>query len=310
MKRSLLLPILLLLLVSCKKKDIAEKLYNINFDVSGFTQKIDPISSTRSGGKLSVIPEDTSPSYFDNDPSLPISHVYLLIYKNNVLFKQIHQLKGVADFGKITETIPEGTYKMVFLASADTLVVKQLIGYDNPVLVLGDPGTDVFYKTIDLSVSGQINKTIALERIVTLLQIKLEDIIPISVKAIRIQPFIDDRYDHIDNHFDLFKGSLSGGSSRIDYDAYKIMRESEYGKPLTLNLYLGDIPKSGIIGVRVIAYDSMDDELAKVTIREIYMKKGYKTTLSGTLLDKTTGEGFKITIPNNAWTSAGAVINF
>lgn len=307
MRHFFLILLIASLVVRCKKDSNPSKdtkLHHLQFELTGFKQEISPIDQARSNFETSAVPGIGS--IFDNDPSRPINHIYLFLYKNEILFKEIHEMRTSSDFGKITDTIEEGTYRMIFLASIDTLKFNKL----DKLLLFQTPGTDVFYRAFDLSVSGNINKTITLNRIVSLLQIKIEDPVPTSVKQILIQPFRSQRFATIDNQFNLQYGN-SVRNEESKYDVYKILRTDNYGKPLTLNVYLGGIAVNDNISLTLAAYDLVGDPIARVNLGSIPMKLGYRTTISGTLFDKqTNNNGFMIAVPNTEWIDSGPVINY
>ncbi|WP_448636293.1 hypothetical protein [Pedobacter panaciterrae] len=176
MKKLLLIPVLVLFFISCRKKDAGKespegKLYSVEFSTSSFNVDYSPVKTAISSNKKvsSVEPSDSNSG---------VNHIYYLVYKGDIYVKMIHQVRTDPKFGKIKDELAKGRYNVAFFASGEPL---NITARENK-LNFGKPGTVVYYERFLLDLEGDVRKNVELRRITALLRINIEDNVPISVK--------------------------------------------------------------------------------------------------------------------------------
>jgi len=168
-------------LFSCKKDNSKGtnspgQKYTVNFTVSDVTK------AAASTNKLQVTSAaDTFSKYAKNLR-------YLVYDSNNQLVRQINQDTTTANFGHISDSFTPGTYNVVFIVNAGSVVAGQ------PVATQGKPDyftgslkyNGLFYKSTSLTVTNTtINQQIALNRINAQVQVKATDVVPAVLDSVQ-----------------------------------------------------------------------------------------------------------------------------
>ncbi len=160
--------VMLFAVASCEKMSIAEggdERPNVTLRVSRFEQV--PFPSTRAGADY-------------------CSRISFLVYdKYGERIRQLNQVFGDEDFGEAGFFLPSGHYFLVVLAHSSngnpTSTNARKIGFTNKTGF-----TDTFFYADSLVVNGEdINQTLALERIVSMVRFQFEDEIPAKADSIR-----------------------------------------------------------------------------------------------------------------------------
>ena|GEM_PF-6048320 len=291
---------LLLLLFSACRKDRSKnpsdegKKYPVSFSVDGFTVIPGEINLKTSSAKVSEVNAGTINSGAD--------HIYYLIYKQDRTFvKMKHQTRGDSNFGVVTDTLSQGIYNCLFVASKDTVTINPSQVY----IQFSTPGTDVFFKKVVLSVENQVNKNVTLNRIVSLLELRTEDPVPFSVKQIGLTVTRSSSVDFPSRRMDLISGVQLREST---YTPTKFdIRADEYGKPLIRKFYFF-IPERNKYEVTFATYDLPGDMIRYKRVSDLTLEANLKNTLSGKLFD-TPSNGAVVVLPDTNW-STPPIIHF
>lgn len=221
-----LIPALLTLVVflnACKKDENNSEqpidkntMYPVQFSIGDFVPVVGDIDGRKSGSTSGTA---TSLKLSDN-----INYIVYKVFEANTpnsLVKTIYQTSLDTSFGHIKDTLPAGNYLVAVTASKGIFFTGDI---NSSISVAGTlPGTDVFYKKMIISVSGAVDQTLNLDRIVAKMKITFKDQIPYDIKMIR---------------FFLMSNPAS-----------------EFGVPSTLYYYHGKMLGSGRAGMN--GYDEM-----------------------------------------------------
>jgi hypothetical protein len=279
----LLLCICATLLFSCKKdKKVApdEKLYPVNFNLSGFTETQDSLNKIRTAALAAQA---------TNDP-LPVQSLVYLLFKNTgVLVSQKRAEVGSAGFGTFSDNLPAGDYTVAFIGGSSDLNV-----YPGPYFGYGTPTgiwADLFYKKVPITVTtGGVNLNAELNRLNAKLNIVLKDPIPTGVTKITVG-FNDTTF--ISAH--TIKGD---GTSRARLITTNI-GATDIGKTnYTITIYTLNNIKP--FDVTINYYGSNNTApLGTRLVKDVICKRNTLTTLSGNLF-MPGNSAFNITV-NQDW---------
>jgi hypothetical protein len=293
MKRHYLFLFLLLLGVSCKKNnkkdDDSAKLYTVVFSTTGFTQSTEMVNSIQTAKTVAVS---------GADPVSGVDHIYYVVSKasgNKEFVKIIHQERGqTPDFGTITDNLPPGRYDIGFLASGDVLNLE-----NNRSLQLALPAQEnLYYVNMQVDVSGQLNREIVLPRIVSQIEIQLEDVVPNNVNSLHISfEGVDDGESGVLKTLDV----PTGDADNLGLDIVRPITNAEKGQKLTLKYYVPFLSVNSNIKVNFEVKDAAGNTLIDYTVSNVGLTQAKRTILKGTLFDKV--DGAEIVIHDTPWES-------
>ena len=284
-----------LLLFSCKKEHKnapapEQKTYQVNFNVSGFTQQI--VGST--GNKL-----QTNSLQTNSVTALGASSdfLYYRVYDSTTgaIVHQTVQDSSMANFGSVVDYLPAGKYIFVFVACKPNVTLNNY-GMPNAGMTFG-PGlsswSDTFYKSDTLTVStGNINQNITLKRVVGQLTIKLNDIFPANASKINI--FVSEEL----NAFSFATSNWATGGHTVQLNFNSIIADSlkvKSGYKRSIFMMNDFRPFT----VTVTCYDSANKVLVQSVIPNVVVQWNTQTILTGNLFGSGAGFHVGLTLPWN-----------
>ncbi|TWF42276.1 hypothetical protein FHW36_10231 [Chitinophaga polysaccharea] len=309
--------LLMVLLTSCSKsshenipKDDSQK-FAIKFDISGFNQMIgdfDGNARSASGGSTAKTDPDTLKKY--------INYIYFYVFANGAKLKEVRQTSTDTAFGHIIDSMPAGNYNIAMIGSKDPVTIEPTYG-DDRFLVFGLPGTDVFFKNIPISVSGAINQTMTLDRIVSKLKVVIKDKIPTGTKSITISLLSDPQRGGLEvvsmilNKLRLSRGEpVDGGQGLSGYSPDVIGTDTLIGTENFSKEYILFAMSSTKTVVNLLSKDAQGVTISEKNIYNVTLVPGKRTVLSGNLFTTTNLDGVNTSINNAEWAKDSVLINF
>ncbi|MCW3465294.1 hypothetical protein [Chitinophaga nivalis] len=281
----------LTLFAACKKEDHpttpSGTTYPVQIDVSGFER-----TSTPMGGRTAAT-ENIDAAKGN------IHYILYTVWDANTqrAIKNIYQTsKKDTGFGRILDTLAAGRYFISIIGAKDSLFNAQSSGgFYNRL-----PGSDIFYGRMELSVSGAVNQTLTLNRVVTKLVVHLKDRIPYNTTTLTVG--VDGMQNRMWPWLKPFDGQLTPGINNSYSWSYSyLVPDSLKGKRdvtlpsymLTLNSFTTDVTISG--------NDANNVSLGYKTIRSVIFENNKITYLSGNLFDGAPGGDGMIVTVDPAW---------
>jgi hypothetical protein len=296
-----LFPLLILALIftGCQKSgnnpepQTEVKKMEVTFMVADFDQSVKGFAAVNTKGTMAV--GDTLSNYADN--------LYYAIYAADGSYvKSATQSKANANFGRITEQLPPGTYDVFLVATkngfgsfAGTGSTYSTASFSPPI---ANNWSEFFSKNINITVAGTpLTQNVRLDRAVGRLDVVLLQEMPSTVSKISIT--VDKEASDM-----LFKTGLptTYASTKRDFTipaADAGVKNRAYSV-LTVNTATD-------INVTIQAFDAAGAKLAEkvVTTR---VNKSQRTTLSGNLFSP--AEANFTVFVNPLWNPSGAVVTF
>lgn len=329
MKNHLLAAIAVLLVVSCGKNNEkppevppgTEKSFPVSFQVSDFKVSVeDDFSNGRSAKAASTlargVPVDTLRKYF--------KYMYYYVNAEGGSFSRtLTQKYTDKNFGVFLDTLPAGRYQMTVAATGFPLPNSgrdTLPAYPLPTLKL--PGTDLFYFSVALNVNGPVNENVILKRIVARLKIRITDIMPSSVKEIRLRmyrwPFtdsIDRSKDLYPSNFDVKKGAFDSYTTYPEIIFYKATDSTTELLGFNQEYYIGtsstDYPDTYKKHMSIYLYVSNGTPNKGKWVYNIPLVTGKTTVVEGTMFTSSTvGDGVGVIVDNPHWRNDTLTVKF
>lgn len=285
---------------SCKKDgsgttNPSQKTLKVNFKVAGFSQQLTDASKQRQVNSIKTDATSNLTSAFS------FFH-YFAFDAKGVRVSHIDQDSSYADFGNISDNLPAGTYKFLFVGgqSGMNMVYNGYSGYGSIEGYGGSylPWKDTFYQSFDLTVtSGEVNQSVTLKRIFAQLSINLLDKIPANASKITLTASAE-----YENYF--FEVGNSGTPQ--PYTATYIVPASAIGTAnfkRTILLSNTTTPFTATI----TCYDASGKIIGQAIINNITLQANTQTILSGNLF--ATSTNFAIGL-NQDWSSGPISIQF
>ncbi|KAA2242938.1 hypothetical protein F0L74_10460 [Chitinophaga agrisoli] len=310
------LMVILTIVVACNKTDKNEDKpapstgkYAVQFSASGFGISVEDLGKM-SDPNARTPAQDTLRKY--------ANYLYLFIFDydaNQKPLKQIVQTSADSSFGMIMDSLPTGKYKIIMIASKDTVKVYNKIPQDYYVLSLGTPGTDMFLKRTVLEVAnGPINQDMALKRVVGKLKLTITDKVPNGTTSVQMHveryPLYDPAGmgDPYKNEFtDLIYLAdatlLDDVGNRGGVSIMKAAGDSVIGMTnLSFETYLLAFDQRQAT-VTVTCYGDNNKVIAGKTIPAVPIFPNRRTVLSGHLFDTvSTGlKGINVSLDDTSW---------
>ena len=317
MKKSLIIVLSFgLFFVACTKENskptpppTSNGKYPVHLNVVGFSASLGDFNDRKIFGNLRGA-NDTIADY--------VRYLAYNVYNatTSAFIKTIYQVKAVADtnFGKIVDTLPNGGYIISITAARDSVLPDPLYfngGMANPGGIPEGfagkyPGTDVFYKKMNISVdSGAVTQEVVLDRIVSMLKVVIEDSIPANAKYINITPTkypinVPDTY--LPSFFQYKYGNISTGWQGTDnYYTYQVEIPDSAKKPnFQLETYILNTT-SQQISVNISCTDAGNVILAQKKVDNITIENNKKTVLKGILFNHSGGNNGVTVGVNGSW---------
>ncbi|SHM17727.1 FimB/Mfa2 family fimbrial subunit [Mucilaginibacter sp. OK098] len=288
-------------LFSCKKDHSgstdkpAQKLYQVNLNLSGFTETIS--NSIKSKPQVNGLRTDAVTNY------LKVLY-YFVFDPNGQVLHSLVQDSTNANFGNISDNLPSGTYTVVIAAGLTGLGVYapsangNSITLNNGYMYYLGPWKDVFFNKFQLTVSGaNVNQSVTGTRIAGQLEVNIEDAIPATASKLVIS--IADQgteYSFLTEkllYADTLVVSAKIPNTVIGTTNYKINN-------IILNTYAP-------FTVKIICYDAASKALGTAIVANVTCEKNTKTILSGKLFGSI--DTFNVTL-NSTWDPTPIIIPF
>ena len=301
MKKIFYVAAIAFLFFSCKKDHKqpgnTTKLYDVKFNVTGFSQSISSVNISTNGLKTNTAP--SSPGY--------LTDLYYLVYDaNGKIVTEVDMKSDSSSFGTLSDKLAAGTYSFFFIGSHGKLALGPDIGYSNNFFYDDGSSTprgnwdDTFFKSLKLTVSSAgINQAITLNRIVGELQVTLLDNVPASAAKLKLD--IDSeiatyRYYPITTDTTYAYTDPTGGNTIKSSVTYTIPTAA-IG---TSNFSVYDILLNTYkpFSVTITCLDASNNVIATKTVSNVRCQKNTRTILSGDLFGSETGFGVAL---NNQW---------
>ena len=292
-KIAVLLCLVVPLINSCKKdKGTKQKQkYDVNFDVSGFSQTSGGFGATAIKKKVNSL----STNALADDVDVLIA----IIYEGNPttsgtkIYKSTHLLTD-PNAARFTASLPAGNYTAVIYGGKGiTEVEGDPVNDPDAFNTTVKPWNDVFYKKLTFTIAGAVlNQPVVLDRITAQLQIKLQDNIQASWQKITVS-YPD--YTYLQNltlttplgftrtAFSLSKTFTATDVGTTNYTI--VLATANNGEPFTVTLSL---------------YDTGNNVISTRTIDNVICERNKRTILTGKVYANSTG--FTIAV-DTAWHS-------
>lgn len=311
------LMIILAIVVACSKTNKnedkptppAEK-YAVQFKASGFGLSIEDFGKMKNDPNARTQAQDTLRKYAD--------YLYLFVFNyddNSAPIKQIVQTSADTSFGVIIDSLPTGKYKIIMIASKDTVKVLNKIPQNYFVLLSLVPGTDIFLKRTVLEVAtGPINQDMALTRIVGKLKLTITDKIPNGTRKMEMNI----------QRYPLYPPDGMGDITRNDFTNLLFLADATLLDEVGNRIGAGSMTATGdsLIGmtnftfetyllaldqrqatITVTCYGDNDRVIAGKTIAPVPISPNKRAVLSGHLFDTvSTGQrGISVSLDETPW---------
>ncbi|WEK21411.1 MAG: hypothetical protein P0Y49_09700 [Candidatus Pedobacter colombiensis] len=299
------LPILMLIF-SCSKKDnqvetpVANpKLFNVSFNVSGFTTEVTPLPSFKSSAVNKTM-DQAAAKLSDQITTLE----YLIYNSSDQLLKDSIQTSRYADFGTINVQLPAGSYKLVVagMSGSYDLLSKENIANAYITSIFPYGIGDWFKQVSDFKVTNNaVNQSVTLDREVGKIGFVLTDALPKDLAKISL------------NFTSCTRVRFYGSSDLLTeiQTVEFLLKPSQEG---TLNFSSSTfvIPKyNGFIttDVSIRAYNTSGSLIVEKIIKDVVVEKNKMTTLSGALFTSLTSSTTTTVTINSDW-KPSAIVTF
>lgn len=294
-KITVLLCIVVSLLYSCKKdKGTKQKQkYDVNFDVSGFSQASGPFGTT--GLKKEVNSLKT------NALADQVDILIAIIYQGNPttfgtkIYKSTHLLSD-PNAGRFTASLPPGNYTAVIYGGKG---ITEVEGDPDPHITPDafsttvKPWNDVFYKKLTFTIADAVlNQPVVLDRITAQLQVKLQDNIQAGWQKIMVS-YPD--YDYLQN----LTLTTPNGFSRTPFSLSKTFVATDVGTT-NYTITLATANNGQPFTVTLTLYDTGNNVISTRTIDSVICERNKRTILTGKVYANNTS--FTIAV-DTAWHS-------
>lgn len=333
MKNYLVLLACSLLLLACKKTQSVtepdtisseQKVYPVNFNVSGFTQHNGPIETTSLKQTKATYPASVMSKMmyivFDH-AGKQVSRLEQNLYEPNKLYRisgtTRKLISSSSPFGTLSDSLALGHYTLVVTCGTayNSLNVPQEMtggsGYKDIYTV--EPLSnakyylaphliyeDCFYYKGDLEVSiNNTPKPVTLTRVVGQLTFNIEDAMPANVDQLIFEIKGDNAYYNISNN-------TATGAQDEGTRGYSITPD-EIGKT-NYNLSWMVFNTKTPLEITVYAMDNKYKVLTSKTITNVRVNLNQKTTVTGKLFT-TNQSGFEV-VTNQAWGNNPVIVKF
>lgn len=282
----LYLAILSLCFFSCKKQHSSNggvtppaKTYKVNISTSADAD----LATKATGSKLKT-----------NSATINVSDYLTMLYfwvfdstGKQVAFLQ--QDSTAANFGQISENLTSGTYTIQIAAG------KSNLGYENnPGLSIdynGGNGVwgDTFFGSTQLTVNGDVNQNITLNRIVGQLQVVINDVLPANAAKIGIK---------VIGELKFYKVATATPNTVADaYTVITTIPAEAKGHTNYMPPPIEIVNTVSPLEITVSCYDASDNLLASASVNDVSFQVNRKTILSGQIFGADNG----FTIKVNPW---------
>lgn len=298
--------------IACKKEQVKtdppvdnHEKYAVQFNISAFSQETTDINSRKAQTPVQL----RTPADSLRD------HINFILYKvfdaqTRQTVKTIFQSgTGNSAFGQLHDTLPTGRYIITITASPDSI----FNGYSLPDIegfINWLPGSDVFYRRMELTISGAVTQPVVLERIVSKVTVTLKDQIPYTAKYFKYVPQ-DSTSTGLPPYFSYFSGTIIRGDDRTTFQALPAVipiADSALGTTYyKFDFYvLNTDTRKMQLDLKCL--DAQMIPIAEKVIPNVLLVKNKKTILSGTLFSPV-GNGTTVNV-DGAWKTDSIFVSF
>ena len=283
MKKAILfLFVAVMFFCSCKKDQkkgpvTPSKTYKVNFNVSAFTQEI--IGSTKNQLQTEGLKSNSTIGIQNYLTEL----YYVVTEKNDYNQTPVHMLKQdstASNFGTISDNLPAGDYTIMIAAGKKDLLFSTThsgdIGphWDINYQPFRSPWKDTFFDKFDITVSGAINQSVTLNRIVGQLEVNILDAIPANASSFGVT-VNDENFTYIVYPSEIFR-DLSTLTIKTAIPP-ALIGTTNYKKDIIIN-------NTGTpFTVTIVCYDASNVPIGTAIVNNVTCEKNRKTILSGKL---------------------------
>lgn len=192
------------LFTACKKENGSpnpspddQKKYAVQFNISPFTYQIEDIQRIKGQPHTLKTAGDSLKEY--------VNYIVYKVYdaQTQSTVKTIFQRsEGNSAFGQVFDTLPTGRYVITITAAKDSIMPFVAA---NEAFLDALPGRDIFYKRMELTISGAVIQPVVLDRIVSKVTVTIKDQIPYTARSFSYWPSLG-FYDGIPSYFQYFSG--------------------------------------------------------------------------------------------------------
>ena len=202
------------------------------------------------------------------------SRISLTLFKGEEKVKSVNQTRRDAHFGRLTVTVPKGTYKVVIIAhnGAGTATISS----PSKIKFTNNKVTDTFYYCGDVTVEEAGQQTLTLERAVAMFQLNISDAMPEKIARLVF------RYTGGSSTFDAVSGQ--GCIKSKEMETREVSAE-QYGKPSSFQIYTFPRADSQELRIQVSAESKMGEEVIKREFLEVPIQKGQIARYTGNFFD-------------------------
>ena len=325
MKKAILFTLVASLLLSSCKKDHSggnntitpvPKTYKVNFNVSGFTQTITNAATNKL--QTNSLKTAAITGIGGNLDQL----FYYVFDSQGKLVHFLSQDSTTTKFGNISDSLPAGTYTVVIGAGkkgfniftsgpGDTPENDWYFSYTpnyyyslNKIIA---PWEDTFYDKFQITVAGDINQNVSLNRIVGQLQVVVLDAIPAAANSITVSINPEDIAFRFYPTEQLIGQTLTGppATGVTTLDTSFISSAAKGTTNYTITSLVGNTINP--FTVKITMYDASQNIIGSAEADNVTCQKNTRTILSGNLTGS--NNGFNITV-GGAWNPNPITIPF
>lgn len=221
------------------------------------------------------------------------SHIYLAVYDSgNKRLQYRSQDSSDKDFGKLSVSLDNGTYRVVILAynnkNNPTATDPSKIGFGN-----NGKMSDTFLWSDDITVDKNLEKEVNMSRVVAMFRLVTTDNIPDNVAKMKFY------YTGGSSTIDAMSGNGSVASKQEENIVV-----SETGKPGTFEVYTFPRDDANFLKMEVTALDANGNTVASRTFEDVPISRNKITQYTGEFFSGGTSgssdTSFKLTT-NDEW---------
>ncbi|KAA8482049.1 fimbrillin-A associated anchor protein Mfa1/Mfa2 [Arcticibacter tournemirensis] len=282
---SLLFIIVLLCFSSCKKTEnnpsSESDLHSLTLTLNGFGQII---TDTKNGGFIS------------SDPVPLKDYVHFLNYfiygQDGNLVHSLKQADTDANFGKITDQVPAGTYSVVLVGSRYNNTFGGTTALSTSKTLSAAVDDDLFFKKVSITVgSDDLSQSVVLDRVSSYMEVSIEESLPAEVASIDVT---------VQNEADVFmfaSESVQIGTVPATKKFTKVISSDDDRNNPRMGMCILNVVSD--LSVQIYCYDSAKKYIKGVKVQNVKCEKNRKTILYGKVFAMPSGE-FPVSV-NPEW---------
>lgn len=206
------------------------------------------------------------------------SRINLALYQDGERVKYVNQKAEDSGFGKISLTVPAGSYRLVVLAhSCDGNATMTAL---NKITFPNNKVTDTFYYMADITADKDATQELLLHRIVAMVRFVLKDAIPASVTRMKF---------YYTGGSSTLDGNTGLGCVNSKQTEYRDVQSHDAGA--RFEVYTMPHDKSGVLKMNVQALDAADNVVQEQVFDEVPVTTNAITEYTGDFFGSKAEEG-------------------